>query len=89
MLSEFSISIKYDHYPNYYKFSTIPPVYLNILGFHNNASMVDGDTKSRIYKGVIDCSAEASGFCLNPVFRHCDPMEACAHGVSTTGMKPS
>jgi hypothetical protein len=41
MLSEFSISIKNDQFPNYYKFSIILLVYLNILGFHNNASMVE------------------------------------------------
>jgi hypothetical protein len=47
-------------------------------------------TRSRVFiYGVIDCSAEAPGFRLNPVFRHCDPMEACAHGASMTGMKPS
>jgi hypothetical protein len=47
-------------------------------------------TRSRVFiYGVIDCSAEAPGRCLNPVFRHCDPMEACAHGAPMTGMKPS
>jgi hypothetical protein len=47
-------------------------------------------TRSRVFiYGVIDCSAEAPGFRLNPVFRHCDPMEACAHSAPMTGMKPS
>jgi len=40
MLSEFSIAIKYDQFPNYHKFLIILSVYLNILRFHNNASIV-------------------------------------------------
>ena len=36
-----------------------------------------------------DCSAEALSLCLNPASRRCDPMEACAHGASMMGMKPS
>jgi len=36
-----------------------------------------------------DCSAEVLNLCLNPASRCCDPMEACAHGVSMMGMKPS
>ena len=43
------------------------------------------DTKSRNYRLF------NKGFdpWLNPAFRRCDPMEACAHGVSMMGMKPS
>ena len=40
MLSEFSIAIKYDQFLNYYKFSIILSVYLNILLIHNNASII-------------------------------------------------
>jgi len=36
-----------------------------------------------------DSSTEALCLCWNPASRRCDPMEACAHGVSMTGMKPS
>ena len=46
MLSEFSIAIKYDQFPNYHKFSIILSVYLNILRFHNNASIVDSETNN-------------------------------------------
>ena len=43
------------------------------------------DTKSRNYR----LFSEGLNLCLNPASRRCDPMEACAHGVSMTGMKPS
>ena len=43
------------------------------------------DTKSRIYR----LFNRDFSLCLNPASRRWDPMEACAHGVSMTGMKPS
>ena len=40
-LSEISIAIKYDQFLNYYKFSIILLVYLNILRFHNNPRVIE------------------------------------------------
>ena len=36
-----------------------------------------------------DCSKEVNDLRLNLASRRCDPMEACAHGASMVGMKPS
>jgi hypothetical protein len=43
------------------------------------------DTKSRNYR----LFNEGSDLCLNPASLRCDPAEACAHGASMMGMKPS
>ena len=49
------------------------------------ASKHNCDTKSRNYRLFY----KGFNLCLNPASRRCDPMEACAHGVSMMGMKPS
>jgi hypothetical protein len=56
MLSEFSIAIKYDQILRYCKFSTILPVYSNILRFLNNASMGVETHNSAFY-------ADTSNYC--------------------------
>jgi hypothetical protein len=37
----------------------------------------------------LDCATEVNDLWLNPASRRCDPREACAHGASMVGMKPS
>ncbi|MGD9106317.1 MAG: hypothetical protein PVJ87_05755, partial [Desulfobacterales bacterium] len=46
-------------------------------------------TQLRHEVAYFDCSAEVLCLCLNPASCRCDPMEACAHGASMMGMKPS
>jgi len=52
---------------------------------------VDTGKKSVLRHEVayFDSSTEALRLLLNPASRRCDPMEACAHGASMMGMKPS